>query len=151
MLANIAVVDLQQVVGDEADGTVPTQRAAHLFASESSLQHIESEGLAVVFFPADDLSIQHCSGWKGIAQCHQLREAVVDQFLTSAPEINAITSMNQLPADAIPLPLQQPIGRLRALNPFSLQWTGQEKRVRPTTVDLFLSICWCRQRAKAFS
>ena len=123
----------QQVVGDELHRAVPFQRCSNGFAAEPSLQLIKAKRCGRVLLPADQLAVENAAGWQSLSHIHKLREALVDQFFSTAPEVDARTAVNQLTADPIPFPLQLPIFCGCLLQSFGFQGAGEIKGVRRAT------------------
>ena len=128
----------QQVVGDELHRAVSFQRCSNGFAAEPSLQLVKTKRCGRVQLPADQLAVQNAAGWQGLGHVHKLREALVDQFFSTAPEVDAGTAMNQLTADPIPFPLQLPLVCGCLQQSFGFQGTGQIKGVGGATGTVFI-------------
>ena len=138
---------LQQVVGDEANRTLPSKGGSDLFSSQTTLKHLETQGSVSVLLPTDHLSIEDGAVREPRGDLHQLGKAVVDQLFTTAPQVTAIAAMDQLPADAIPFPFQLPVRGRIGCEPIRVQWAGEKKGVRRAIRARFLSI---RFRCEAF-
>ena len=128
----------QQVVGDEPHRAIPFQRCSNAFAAQPSLQLIKAKRCGGVLLPADQLAVQNAAGWQGLGHLHKLREALVDQLFSTAPEVDAGAAMNQLTADSIPFPLQLPIARRCLQQSFGFQGTGEIEGVGGAAGTVFI-------------
>ena len=128
----------QKVVGDEPHRAVAFQRCSNGFSAQPSLQLVKAKRCGRVLLPADQLAVQNAAGWQGLGHLHKLREALVDQLFTTAPEVDAGPAMNQLTADSIPFPLQLPIARRCLQQSFGFQGTGEIEGVGGAAGTVFI-------------
>ena len=126
-IADVLSAVLQQVVGDETHRTLPFQHRSNRLATKPPLQLVESQRRRFALAPADHLSVQHRTMGQCSADSDEFRKAVVHQLLTTAPQINPTAAMDQLPADAIPLPLHLPVRWSAFLQPLRIKRTGKKE------------------------
>ena len=100
----------QQVVGDEAHRRVGQQLLAHRLAADALLQHLEARRRVAAGQPDQQLTVQHRAIRQGLGQGHDFGETVSHKFLTARPDPHLPAALDHLRADAVVLPLHQPIG-----------------------------------------
>ena len=67
------------------------------------------EGKRPVVAESQDLAVENCSVREPSSGCGDLGEPVRDQFFTARPQVHATGSPDKLRADAVPLPLNDPV------------------------------------------
>ena len=148
--APVMALPLEQVVSHERCRALGQQLAARAFAAQAPLQLRKASRPGAAGVPDDHLAIEH--GAIGQSRCgiDQLWKGVMEQLFTAAPEKTLALTANQLAADAIPFPLDQPVldgaaqGRPLSSTRIDLEWRGQIKRIRAAGHS-GERIGWCQQ------
>ena len=126
------------------------QGPARGLASEAPLQGGKGFWGWGLGLPDQDLPIEHRSLRQGLSEADQLRKGLIDQVLAAAPETATATAVDQLTADAVPLPLQLPLVRRGLLDLLEFDWAGEEKRIGPRRQGIAITR-GCGQRGEALS
>jgi len=99
---------LQQVIRKESDGCLGQQLLRHRLAVDARLQGLERRGLRGTFRPDQQFAVQHRAVGQAAGRSHDFRETFGDQFFTARPQPHPPGTPNQLRADAVVLPFNQP-------------------------------------------
>jgi len=110
-LAPVVAPLLQQVVGHERRRALRQQRFAGRLAAQAPLQLGKRRRLLGAGWPHQDFAVEHGALRQGGAGGDQLGEGGVDQLLAPALEEARSGAADQLAADAVVLPLRQPVER----------------------------------------
>ncbi len=126
----ILALPFQQVVGEYGDGRLFQHLGGEVLAADALLQ--QGKGLyAEAFeggrrgidagqrggrllgrmFPDQDFAIDHCAVRQAASQLAQLGKTLADQLLATRPDPDLPVALDQLRADAVPLPFDQPVLR----------------------------------------
>ena len=130
---------LEDVVGHEHHRQV-ARRPRHLaLAADALLQR--REGQRPIAAPGQDLAVQHGAVGEPGGDARDFREAIGDQLFAARPQVDAAAADDQLGADAVPLPLDQPVGALaeqrrdgRRVGDRVVDGRGEAERIRPRAV-----------------
>ena len=128
MRAQVFAIELQQVVREHAHRRVGERLRPGLAALDAGLQRGERQrGIAVA--PRQQLAIQHrIAGQRG-ERGLDLREPAVEAFLAARPQRDVARTADQLQADAVPLPFEQPVPDRAQRIRFAFERRREEERV----------------------
>ena len=101
---------LQQVVGHEAQRRLRQHLLGQQLAGDALLQQGEGRGLVLPRQPGQHLAVQHGALGQRAQRGFELGEALGHQFLPTRPDPHLAGAAHHLGADAVVLPLHQPVG-----------------------------------------
>ena len=106
--ANIATADFQKIIGDEDDRKIGAHALRDLLPTEAALKHGKWQRTIVV--PGENLSIENRSVREELSRFDEFWKCVRNHFITAGPDKRLAAATDDLRANAIPLPLNQPLG-----------------------------------------
>ena len=106
--AAIDAVGLQQVIGDEGHRGVGEHTLVQRLAPDALLQQRERRE-ARVRFPHHQLAVEHRAVGQRLRQRLDLGEAPFHQLLAARPDPHAPRAPDELRADAVVLPFDEPV------------------------------------------
>ena len=112
MLRLFALIDtalLQHVVGHEGHRHLGEDLLRQVLAADPLLQQVERRGSFAVGQPDQDLTVEHRPIRPRLRHGHDLRESVGHQLLAARPDPHLPSAAHHLRADAVVLPLNQPV------------------------------------------
>ena len=108
--AQVHAVLLQQVIGHEAHRRLRQDPFCQLLAGDALLQQGEGGGLVLPRQPGQHLAVQHRAFRQPTQRGLNLGKALGHQFLAARPDPHLAGTAHHLGADAVVLPLHQPVG-----------------------------------------
>ena len=127
--ADVHAVILEDVVGHEDDGHRARELRDLLLPADALLQRRERQRPLVA--KGEDLAVEHRAVGQARRRRGDLGKAVRDQLLAARPQVHDAAALDELRADAVPLPFDQPLrGSPRRLDRI-LERRREEERVRP--------------------
>ena len=135
--AQVLALPLEEVVGDQADRRVGEHLLGQHLAADALLQEVERRDAAVL--PDHDLAVEHGAVGQRLRQRDDLGKALADELLAARPDPDLPGALDHLRADAVVLPLDDPLGRrgeARGEVAFGeVELMGEEERVRLADVE----------------
>ena len=136
-IAQVDAVELEDVVGDEADRRIGQHLLRQRLAADALLQERERRHLAVL--PDHRLAVEHGAVGQRRGGGDDLREALGDEFLAARPDPDLRGPLDQLRADAVVLPLDDPVAGRRELRlellGQQIELVGEEERIRLAEIE----------------
>ncbi len=130
--ANVLAVILEDVVGHEHDRDRARELRDLLLASDSLLQGREGQGALVA--KSEDLAVEDGAIRQPARGRDDLGESMRDELFTAGPEVQHATALDELGADAVPLPLDQPVVRVSERVDRTFEGRREEERVRARAI-----------------
>jgi hypothetical protein len=129
---------LEDVVGHEHDRDRARELRDLLLASDPLLQGRERHRVFVA--EREDLAVEDRAVGQATRGRGDFRESMRDELFTARPEVKHPTALDQLGADTVPLPLDQPVARIAERVDGAFEGRRQEERVRarPVAVCTFV-------------
>jgi hypothetical protein len=131
---HVNAVTLEDVVDDECDRHGAHDLRELLLAPDALLQG--SEGHRPVVREGDDFAVQHGAVRQVRRRRGDLGKPPRDEFFAARPEPRLAPAAHELRANAVPLPLDQPVLPIAERLRRALEWRRQEKRVRLRGIGL---------------
>ncbi len=109
-LAEVLGAPLEQVVGDEGRGSLGEFLRAEHLPPDPRLQRSEVHGEVVVEVPAQDFTVEDHPVLEPRPGLDQIGESLGQVLVLAAPQEDLALPLDELPPDAVPLPLRGPVG-----------------------------------------
>ena len=122
----------EDVVGHEDDGDRARQLADLFLPADPLLQRRERHGAFVT--KGEDLAVEYRAVRELAGRGDDLGKAVGDELFAARPQVQGAGALDQLRADAVPLPLDLPVVNLPERIDGVFEGRRQEERIRPREV-----------------